>query len=310
MNNSNVAVILVNWNNYHDTIACLNSIKSLDYNNFSVFVVDNGSQNNSYSELENYSQAHNSFPLSILRSDENLGFAGGNNFAVNYIRNDNIDYYWFLNNDTEVDKNSLSCLVEKAQSIKNIGAVGSKILTYSTNNIGSVGGVIDYHSGQGGSLGQTQDDVGQYDSISDVDYVSGCSLLVPVNICKLVGLMDDSYFLYYEDTDWSLRIRATGARTVQANDSIIYHKAGQSSGGDYSAPFLLYYNIRNRFIMTKNNYSYFTKWGPLKYLFSRSSKLLVNVWLRKDRKIIRTKYILLAVLHALTGRLGRLKNHV
>lgn len=302
----NVATVIVNWNNFEDTIACLNSLKVLKYSNNTIFVVDNGSTNNSYQELSFYKDSNPDLSFSLLKSTENLGFSGGNNYAISKILDKDYQYVWLLNNDTEVTEDALSQLVLSLYKNSDVGAVGSKILYYTNHFIDSAGGRIDSKTGQGYSIGHNERDDGQYDNLTDVDYISGCSMLVRVDIIKSLGSLEDGFFLYYEDSDWGLRIRSGGWRVIQNQKSIIFHKAGSSTGGDYTSPFLLYYNIRNRYIMTLRNHEYFSFWGPRLYLFYRSLHLLINAIMKKDQKLLRCKYIIMAVYHALCKKLGKL----
>ena len=133
-----VSIIILNWNGYKDTVECISSLKQIDYENFQVVLVDNGSSKNE-SELLN-----NSFPkIKTIRSDKNLGFSGGNNLGIKYLLEQSADYILLINNDTTVNKNFLDPLVEKMLQDKQVGIVAPQINYYSEPSlVWSVGGKI------------------------------------------------------------------------------------------------------------------------------------------------------------------------
>jgi GT2 family glycosyltransferase len=147
----------------------------------------------------------------VLRSDRNLGFAGGNNLGIRYALDRGATYVWLLNNDTEVDGHALSALVSAAQSDPTVGMWGSKVYYFNRPNvIWYVGGEIwdsDYNAHH---IGFNEVDTGAYDGIRPTQYVTGCSLLVPASVVERIGLMSEDYFLYWK--------RSTGAseRTKRA----------------------------------------------------------------------------------------------
>ena len=124
-----VTIIILNWNNWQDTLECLDSVSQLDYPNFKIIVFDNGSVNDSVIKIkENYGSS-----IILLESPQNLGFAGGNNLSLEYLKELNPDYIFFLNNDTIIEKNVLSILIEQAVTDPNIGILTPKIYFYNPN---------------------------------------------------------------------------------------------------------------------------------------------------------------------------------
>src|SRR5690242_9955962 len=117
MKNKDVAIIILNWNNYEDTYECLKSLENLIYSNFDVYLVDNNSDDNSFTKLIN-DQDNGKFTVHInfIKSTANIGFAGGNNLGINQAYNEKYKYFWLLNNDTIVDKYSLGELVETLEN--------------------------------------------------------------------------------------------------------------------------------------------------------------------------------------------------
>lgn len=235
-----VFIIVLNWNGKDDTLECLRSLQKLDYPNFETVVVDNGSTDGSEEVIRS------SFPsVRVIQTGRNLGYAGGNNVGIRFALSHGADYVWLLNNDTTVDSKALTALVETAEADPAIAFVGSKIYFYDKPGvIWCAGGVIDLASGGHTDVfGMCQEDKGQFDKITDVGYVAGCSLLASRDAISAIGLLPEEYFLYFEETDWSVAAQRMGYRTVQAPASHVWHK--YSDTGDYKERFV-YYSFRNR----------------------------------------------------------------
>lgn len=299
-----VAIIVVNWNNAEDTLACINSIKDLDYKDCKTFIVDNGSTDNSVELLQKeIDRLEDNTELII--SKENLGFSGGNNLAIKQAMSEGYQLFWLINNDTEFPKDSLTNLVQGLINNQDAGMVGSKIYYYGTKSIWYAGGFIDPDTGKGSSIGRDEEDCGQYNDVKETDYITGCSLLIKKSVIDRVGLLEDGFFLYYEDTDWSLRVRSAGWKCIYIPQSIVEHKVGRSTEGGYSAPFLSYYNLRNRYLMTKRNPQFFNKMGPWLYLTKRTMAIIYFAIKRRDRVLERIKYAVAGYFHGLFSVLGK-----
>ncbi len=245
-----VAIIIVNWNGLKDTHECLDTVKKISYSNYEVVVVDNGSEKYDADILEKIFKDE----IIIIRSRENLGFAGGNNIGMRYALERGAEYILLLNNDTAVDKNFLSEMVDAASADKNIGMVGPKIYFYSDlNRIWFAGGKINRLLTKGEMVGYGQIDKGQYDTAKETDFITGCCLLVKKQVIEKIGFLPEEYFLYYEDTDWCLNARRNGFKCVYAPKAEIWHKA--SVGLGLGSPAYIYYNIRNGLLLAKRNAS-------------------------------------------------------
>lgn len=243
-------MILLNWNSWQDSIECVESCMNLSYPNSRILLVDNGSTDGSEAFLRER------FPdIDFIQTGANLGFAGGNNVGIRYALEKGAEYVWLLNNDTVVEPDALSALVQVAQADRTIGMVGSKILYHAEpERLWYAGAVLNadsphrpYH------LGLNEKDRGQYQTTGDTGYVTGCSLLARREMIEAVGVMDEELFLYFEDADWSARAKAAGWRLVYCPDSLVYHKVSVSTGGAAS-PTLLYYTSRNRLYFVKKNF--------------------------------------------------------
>jgi GT2 family glycosyltransferase len=289
-----VAVVIVNWNGWRECVECLDSLFAQSHADIHVFVVDNASTDNSIEYIAAWCErpqwntcwtrhsgvayltdqvtslpidyrvvdrADHGLPpppsgcrLTIMRSGENLGFAGGCNVGVRAAGLSHFDYFWFLNADTVIDGRALVELLERAEGDSRIGMVGSTVRFYETPDIvQAMGGAhlnrsngTSWHIGQGTKVADIPEDVSGIER--QMDYVMGASMLVSAKYIQDVGLMEEDYFLYFEEIDWALR----GSRDFQfgfAPRSYVFHKWGVNSHKAmpvFSARY--YYRNRLRFV--------------------------------------------------------------
>ena len=310
MNNPfDTCIIIVNYNGWEDTVACLTSVFATQDSSFRVVVVDNGSTNNSWEQMIHWAAGNlsayatpNSFhrdhftkarkvisyevvetpdaeprnelpELTLIRSARNGGFSYGNNVAINYITpNSNWKYVWLLNNDTVVDKRALTALVACRQASPTaLTMVGSKLLYYyQPHRIQCVGGArYSPWSAKSYQVGSGEVDHGQYhgENVS-LDYISGASLLVSRSLVEQVGLLEEDYFLYFEEIDWVQRAKRLGpCALLYCENSVVYHKEGASTGGSIEkssfSALSEFYQLRNRIWIT---YRYFKRYLPAVYI--------------------------------------------
>ncbi|MRH41302.1 glycosyltransferase [Aquibacillus halophilus] len=306
-NVTEVAIILLNWNSYDDIVDCLESLKTQEYKDFEVFIVDNCSRDNSYELLkDHYSEGNFDFNVNFKKAEENLGFAGGNNIAIKDAYSRNFNYMWLLNSDTIVTPTTLSELIHTVSSDSQIGIVGSKIYYYDSKVLWFAGGELDLQKGISPHIGQHEIDKGQYDEQREVEFITGCSLLVRREVIETVGYMREDYFLYYEDSDYNVRVKDNGWKIFYVPSSIVYHKVSHSSGGEESlAPYVAYYNMRNSYVMMRRNRSA-RKLIPFSILFWKLFKKHVKILVKnQDKKVLRSKYIFYGLIDALRQRMGK-----
>lgn len=309
MGNSSVAIVLLNWNSYQLTVECLESLEKLNYPDYHIFIVDNDSQDSSFEDLKkDYMMNKFNLPITFMQSGANLGFAGGNNVAIKKAYEMGYPYIWMLNNDTVVEANSLSTLVEAISKDTKTGIVGSKILYYDTDLIWYAGGTINTWTGKTKHLGYKERDIGQYNSSFQVDYVTGCSLLFKRELIDSIGLMQEDYFLYYEETDWNIRAKQENWKIVYVPDSVVYHKVSISSGGeDNLSPYVEYYYIRNSYIMIRRTQSMAKIITATLLLFLKLIKSHLKILIKKqDNKINRSKLIIKAFFDGIIMKTGKL----
>ena len=248
-----VAIIVLNWNTYELTKKCLKSLSRVSYENFQIILVDNASRDESGSKLNREFK-----PKKYFSNSKNLGFTGGNNIALENL-DKSFDYVLLLNSDTEVEANFLQPLVTRMASEPNTGAIQPVIFNYkNSKTIWNAGGSFNRFLGTSDTIGKGK----QFDSLVKekfTEWISGCCILIRREALEKVGLLDDRFFAYYEDVDWSLRMKESGFDLGVEYKSIIFHHQGGSTkenntGNEGALPaFSHYLNIRNHlFILRKH----------------------------------------------------------
>ncbi len=240
-----VSVITINYDHPEVTCQMLDSLKKISYPEIEIIVVDNASPNDDPSIIQRR------FPeVVFIRSEKNLGFAGGNNLGIRRAKG---EYILLLNNDTEVDPGFLEPLVDKLQSDQGIGAVSPKIKYFSQPDTFQYAGLSEMnpYTIRSHGIGFRTKDNGQYDHDRPTAYVHGAAMLIPVSVVQKVGLMAESYFLYYEELDWGIRIHKAGYSLWYVHNSVVFHKESMSTGK--LSPLKTYYMNRARLLYLRRN---------------------------------------------------------
>ncbi len=245
-----VAIIILNWNGLADTLECLYSLQKIVYPNYAVAVIDNGSKGN---DAEIIKKKFGSFVF-VIKEEKNLGFTGGCNEGIRWALRSGANYILLLNNDTVVDSNFLIELVNVAQNDVQIGIVGPKVFYYDQpNRIVSAGGRINFRTGITPLIGKDEIDDERFDCIKEVDFADGAALLIKEETIRRIGLLNEIYFAYYEETEWCTKARKAGFKVVYVPKARIWHKAHKK--GTSELKLYYYYMTRNRFIFMKRNSS-------------------------------------------------------
>lgn len=239
----NTWIITVNWNREEDTRQCLQSFNNDDGILYNFLLVDNGSIDSSGDNLRR------EFPhVHIIRNEKNLGFAAGFNRGIEFALNHGADYLLLVNNDTEADPEMMKFLLSAISDDQNIGVLSPIIYYFNNKNkIWSQGGFINPIL-----LEKFQHQL----SIKIIEpsyrtFFTGCCLFLKKEVIEDVGLFDESFFLYYEDLDYSLRIMKKGIKMKVVPQAKIWHKVATSSGGSNSP--------QERYYMAKSSALYFKK---------------------------------------------------
>lgn len=247
-----VSIILLNYCGYQDTTDCVNSLRKVLYKNLEIIIVDNQSNDGSYEKLKKENR-----DCVVLLSPTNNGFSAGNNIGIKYAMEHDTDYIMLLNNDTEVQPDFISKMIEVAD--KNT-VVTPSIYFYSNKN------EVWYADGKISKLKCTVSN-GSNKRSKYCDYASGCCLLIPRDVIEKVGYWAEEYFMYYEDMDYSLRLKNAGVKIYYKNDAVVYHKVGKSAG--VGSRLNIYYNVRNRFYII-DKYDF----GKMCYVYSIFTRIL------------------------------------
>jgi len=214
-----VEVVLLNWNGWRDTLACVASLRSLEYPAVGIIVVDNGSTDGSEAQLRSHLP-----DVTVLQTGANLGFGGGCNYGIQVALQRGADYVWLVNSDATVAPSALSAAVKTAECDLCIGAVGSVIFETVQRDQVQVwgGGRVNLW------LGRSQH---QRSAPNRVDFLSGAALLLRRDALQQTGGFDDkTFFMYWEDTDLGFRLRQAGWQLAVAAESRVWHKQSASLG--------------------------------------------------------------------------------
>ena len=298
-----VFIVILNWNRPEDTIECLKSVSKLSIKDFelSVVIVDNASTDNSVEQLKRF-LIHNT-EYKILINKENLGFAEGNNIGIKYAMKHGADYVMVLNNDTRVHTDLMIRIIDTLRNYPNFGAASPKIYfekgfefrekKYKKSDFGKVlwyaGGTIDWDNVYGKTRGVDEVDKHQYDKVVETGFATGTCMFMSRKALEKVGLFDEKYFMYYEDTDLSLRIKRAGFKVLYIPEAVVWHKVAQSSriGSNLNDYFITrnrllfgmrYAKLRTRFALYRESLRFLLngremqKKGVLDYYFGKFGK--------------------------------------
>jgi GT2 family glycosyltransferase len=280
------SVIILNYNGLHLIDGCLDAVLAQDGGfDFEVLLVDNASIDGSVAHVRG------KYPkVRIIETGRNLGFAGGNNVGL---RESTGSYPVLLNNDTRVRPGWLRALVETAESDPAVGAVTAKLVfAEPPHAIQNAGGLL-LTDGSGGDRGSGETDVGQYDKAEEIFGVCGASVLLRREMLDEVGTFDETFFMYYEDTDLSWRMRARGWKVIYQPAAVVEHIHAESSR-EWSRMFIFHVDRNRLFVVLKNGAPGFVArsflgfyWRALKNLFATMRGKSAGSGIPADRKMPR-----------------------
>ena len=273
-----LAVILVNYNGKKYNAACIDSIlASTGIEAPKIIVVDNASQDASMCRLEE--QYRGREQLELIRLDDNYGFSYANNVGMRRALKWGADYVLLLNNDTEIRPDMLLRLQECAQRHPDSMIVPKIYYSDDRKRIWSAGAISSVVR-KVRHIGINEIDEGQYDQERKIGFATGCCLWIPVEILKRAGMLDERFFLYYEDTEYSFRLQKLGIPIFYCPDAVMYHKVGASSKGAGSA-LCAYYIARNWLLCNRQHLGGRYPLFVLYYMANRAACCLI--WLMQGR---------------------------
>jgi len=222
-----VTVVVLNWNGRDDSEACLASLQQVTYDNVRVILVDNGSTDGSVAYLrERFAD------VTFIVNDRNLGFAEGNNVGIRRALEEDAAWVLLLNNDTTVEPDFLTKLVDAVRRDETIGIIGPRLNRYDpSDRVWFAGGRVCLWSGWTWHTGNHATDRGQFTGLVDEDYQTGAAMMLRRDVLKRVGVLDADYVSYFEDNDLCVRAKSAGFRVVCCCDAKVYHKVSASTGG-------------------------------------------------------------------------------
>ncbi len=275
-----LSIITINYNGLNDTCELIESIPFKE--DMEVIVVDNASKQDEASIIsERYPQ------IKVIRSQYNLGFAGGNNLGIKDAKG---RYIFLINNDTYLKDFNIESLIRRIESSDKIGVVCPKLrFAWGNNPIQFAGYTpLSKITVRNQAIGFGEEDHGQYDTAHPTPYAHGAAMLIKREAIDKVGLMPECFFLYYEEIDWSMMFRRAGYDIWYDPACTVYHKESQATG--QNSPLRTYYITRNRLLLVKRNYKGIKKYlsciylvgivglrDILKYAFTRQFGLLKAV---------------------------------
>jgi GT2 family glycosyltransferase len=248
---SHVTIVVLNWNGRDDTLDCLDSLQSLDYPNYSVIVVDNGSSDDSVAAIRKQYPGYE-----LIETGKNLGYAGGNNVGIRRALELDADYILLLNNDTLVDTGMLREFVSAAAMHPEAGVFAGKIFQLEPPDVLWYAGAR-WLPDKGGfqHVGAGQRDVEAHcDEVVETDYASGCAFFAPAASFRKVGLLDEDMFLMFEESDWCYRAKEMGLPSLFIPSAKLWHRVSASFGGKTS-PLATYFLTRNRLLWASRHLS-------------------------------------------------------
>ena len=273
-----IAVIIINWKKYDFTLKCIDSVLKSSYKNFKIILIDNESQNVFSDNINKSDRIH------IIKNKNNEGFSKANNQGIKYSLKNGFEYVLLLNNDTLIKNDLIYLLINKSKSL-NQKIIQPLILNYDGTKIWNAGGIINYFLGtfQTHKKGKSFKNFKRNEHFTD--WFTGCCVLIKSEIFDEVGFFDESFFAYYEDIDFSIRLREHGYSIAMMNDSYLYHfesassKFSNQNEGNLS-PYVHYLNIRNHILLLKKHSKSFNSIGILLYQLIKILSYLIYFLIR------------------------------
>lgn len=236
-----IGIVIVNYNGAVYQNDCMHTIFASSYQDFEVIVVDSGSHDNSLEMLQKeYPQ------VTVLPQNENVGVAVGNNIGIKYAIQHGMEYTLLMNNDVEIDPKVIETLLAKAS--KDTITV-PKIYYYEPHDLlWFAGGELNWKIGSSYHTGLKEHDSEELNREREISYAPTCCMLIHNSVFKRIGLIEEKYFMYFDDTDLCARIQeAQGLRILYVPEAVMWHKVSSSTGGEASK-VKIYYQTRNKLI--------------------------------------------------------------
>ncbi len=222
-----VTIIILHLKNIQCLVDCIASLNKITYHNYDIILVNNGSRNTILSDAVTPISQH---ITKVIDTDNNLSFAKGNNIGIKQALQDRADYVLLLNDDIEVAPDFLSVLIDAAEARPDAGMLGPKIFRFSEpDRVWFAGARFNHDTCE--ATTEYKQTAQSNALVVESDYITGCALLVKRDTIERIGMLDERFFLYWEDVDWGLRCSKARLKNLIVPDSQIWHKISVSSGG-------------------------------------------------------------------------------
>ena len=275
ISNASVTAIVLAFNCSDVIVECLRSLKSSTYP-VSILVIDNDSSDNTLELVNKH------FPdVNVKRAHTNLGYSGGNNLGLKIAIEKGTKYAFIVNPDVRVEK---ECIKELVNILEHhpLASIASPKTYYGwpSNLLWFAGATIDWEKGLSPHTGFREEDIGQYDTLKQIDRANGGAMLVRLSSTSSIGLLDEKYFLYFEETDWSVRMVKAGFEIYYVPTAVCHHAVSSSTGGEGSALYWYYMTRNNLLFMSKHGrtfrksfsaYLRQSSWGNIKHWLKNPS---------------------------------------
>ena len=258
-----IAVIIINWKKNDFTLNCIDSVLKSSYKNFKIILIDNESQNSFPDEI------NKSEKIQIIKNENNEGFSRANNQGIKYSIKNRFDYVLLLNNDTLIKNDLIYSLIQQSSTL-NQKIIQPLILNYDGTKIWNAGGKINNFFGTFETLKKGKSFKNFKSDKNLTEWFTGCCVLIKSEIFNHVGYFDERFFAYYEDVDYSIRLKKMGYSIALMTNSYLQHYESASSKsinkreGNLS-PYVHYLNIRNHILLLKKHSKSFNLIGVLLY---------------------------------------------
>lgn len=303
-----VGIILVNYTGWQTTVNALQALKTLDYPDFHVIVVDNASPDDSAQQLDGLQE---SLGFTLINNSENAGYSGGNNVGIRFaIEQLKCQAVWLLNNDTQASPDSLTALMAAVKTHGEQALYGS-LLRYPDGRYQQAGIRLNPWIGQLRGYPQPADNTLE-NVVLPVDAIGGASLLIPTSVIQLSGYLPEEYFLYAEDVAYALQAKANGCQRYIVPSSVVIHDEGATVSGNNShqsspspSPMAQYYYQRNRVVVLWHWLPWPQKLTMAGYSLVRLLRLGLKALVNPERHRHGFTLFYRGLIDAVLGRLGK-----
>ncbi len=300
------AVVGLNWNGWHETSECLQTLIRLCYEPSETYVVDNLSHDGLGERLHPEHE-----DIQLIENEENLGFAGGCNVGIRRGLETGADYILLFNSDATAEPTLLRNLIDVAESSPEMGILGPTLLQDDGSTVWYQGGTINRSLGYTRHPGMGKPVTRMSGRAVSTGFVTGCVMLVKRELLETIGLLEEDYFLYVDDVDFSERARRSKFQVLHCPSAVARHKVSASAGikgSNVLTPLRAYYYARNMVLFIRRHLTGVKKWTALQgQIYIRAPYRLLSLPIDGQMRSLRP--YLEGLWHGLVGVTGKWGQH-